>query len=193
MSEQQPSDVHEGADMDEETPALPASAEDRKAAAALSSVAAASGDDYYDQGGDHAAKQVDQEALGRAMKRLDISGAATAAGGASARGSAGGSGGRGGAVGGDNRGGGRGPAPAADAADNIGAGATTAAGSGKMTSAEEEEEAERIRRKAIKVDQADVSLLVDELELSKTKATDLLKAHEGNAVQAMRAYVTTAA
>lgn len=62
-----------------------------------------------------------------------------------------------------------------------------------MTSAEEEEEAERIRRKAIKVDQADVSLLVDELELSKTKATDLLKAHEGNAVQAMRAYVTTAA
>lgn len=32
---------------------------------------------------------------------------------------------------------------------------------------------------------------VQELELSKTKATDLLKAHEGDAVKAIRAFVTT--
>ncbi|KAI9757532.1 MAG: hypothetical protein M1815_000752, partial [Lichina confinis] len=168
MSEQQPSDVHEGADMDEEAPTLPKSAEDRKAAAALSSVAAASGgDDYYDQRGHDAAKQLDQEALGRAMKRLDISGAATAGGGSSARGSASGSGlcrSAGGSAGGRGAGrdgrGGRGSASAGDAVDKVGVGARTEApGSGKMTPAEEEEEAERVRRKAIKVDQADVSLL----------------------------------
>ena len=31
---------------------------------------------------------------------------------------------------------------------------------------------------------------VDELELTKAKATELLKAHDGDAVKAMRAYVT---
>lgn len=34
---------------------------------------------------------------------------------------------------------------------------------------------------------------VEELELSKGKATDLLRAHEGDAVKAMRAFVTTSA
>jgi len=34
---------------------------------------------------------------------------------------------------------------------------------------------------------------VDELELSKGKATDLLKAHEGDAVKAMRAFVLASA
>ncbi|KAL8777800.1 MAG: hypothetical protein Q9213_007697, partial [Squamulea squamosa] len=48
------------------------------------------------------------------------------------------------------------------------------------------EEKERLAR--VKVDAGDVGLL--ELELSKTKATDLLKAHEGDAVKAMRAFVT---
>ncbi|KAK3329538.1 hypothetical protein B0H66DRAFT_597115 [Apodospora peruviana] len=43
--------------------------------------------------------------------------------------------------------------------------------------------------KKVKVDAADVSLLVEELELSKTKATELLKAHDGNAVEAMLAFV----
>jgi NACalpha-BTF3-like transcription factor len=42
---------------------------------------------------------------------------------------------------------------------------------------------------AVKVDQADVALLVEELELTKPKATELLKAHEGDAVKAMSAYV----
>ncbi|KAF4991824.1 hypothetical protein FGRMN_7594 [Fusarium graminum] len=43
--------------------------------------------------------------------------------------------------------------------------------------------------KNVKVDAADVALLVDELELSKQKATELLKNNEGDAVKAMRAFV----
>ena len=34
---------------------------------------------------------------------------------------------------------------------------------------------------------------VEELDLNKTKATELLKAHEGDAIKAMRAFVTAAA
>ncbi|KAI5865736.1 hypothetical protein GGS23DRAFT_593913 [Durotheca rogersii] len=45
-------------------------------------------------------------------------------------------------------------------------------------------------RKKVKVDAADVALLVDELDLPKARATELLKAHDGDAVQAMRAFVT---
>ncbi|KAK1755227.1 Huntingtin-interacting protein K [Echria macrotheca] len=44
--------------------------------------------------------------------------------------------------------------------------------------------------KKVKVDAADVALLVEELELSKAKATELLKAHDGDAVLAMKAYIT---
>ncbi|KAF7544356.1 hypothetical protein G7Z17_g10021 [Cylindrodendrum hubeiense] len=43
--------------------------------------------------------------------------------------------------------------------------------------------------KNVKVDPADVALLVEELELPKPKATELLKSHEGDAVKAMRAYI----
>lgn len=43
--------------------------------------------------------------------------------------------------------------------------------------------------KNVKVDTADVALLVDELELSKVKATELLKSNEGDVVRAMRAFV----
>ncbi|KAL2165375.1 hypothetical protein VTH06DRAFT_673 [Thermothelomyces fergusii] len=46
--------------------------------------------------------------------------------------------------------------------------------------------------KVVKVDAADVKLLVDELELPKTKATELLKAHDGDAVKAMKAYLQPA-
>ncbi|GAB1310188.1 Huntingtin-interacting protein K [Madurella fahalii] len=49
--------------------------------------------------------------------------------------------------------------------------------------------ADKKETKKVKVDAADVNLLVEELELSKPKATELLKAHDGNAVQAMRAYL----
>ncbi|KAI0466624.1 hypothetical protein F4859DRAFT_293489 [Xylaria cf. heliscus] len=43
--------------------------------------------------------------------------------------------------------------------------------------------------KKVKVDPADVALLVDELELTKAKATEFLKAHDGDAVRAMRAFI----
>ncbi|KJZ77548.1 hypothetical protein HIM_03272 [Hirsutella minnesotensis 3608] len=43
--------------------------------------------------------------------------------------------------------------------------------------------------KNVKVDAADVALVIDQLELPRTKATELLRAHDGDAVKAMRAYV----
>ncbi|KAK4227240.1 hypothetical protein QBC38DRAFT_478327 [Podospora fimiseda] len=43
--------------------------------------------------------------------------------------------------------------------------------------------------KKVKVDAADVALLVEELEFSKPKATELLKAHDGDAVKALKAYL----
>ncbi|EGR48232.1 uncharacterized protein TRIREDRAFT_107793 [Trichoderma reesei QM6a] len=42
-------------------------------------------------------------------------------------------------------------------------------------------------KKSVKVDAADVALLVDQLEVSKAKATELLKAYDGDAVAALRA------
>ncbi|KAI1497653.1 hypothetical protein F5X99DRAFT_358367 [Biscogniauxia marginata] len=45
--------------------------------------------------------------------------------------------------------------------------------------------------KKVKVDAADVALLVDELDLTKPKATELLKAHDGDAVLAMKAFIAT--
>ncbi|GAW22659.1 hypothetical protein ANO14919_122010 [Xylariales sp. No.14919] len=50
--------------------------------------------------------------------------------------------------------------------------------------------AEKKEVKKVKVDAADVALLVDELELAKPKATELLKAHDGDAVRAMRAFIS---
>ncbi|KAF2270840.1 hypothetical protein CC78DRAFT_527831 [Lojkania enalia] len=49
------------------------------------------------------------------------------------------------------------------------------------------------KKKVVKVDAQDVSLLVAELELSKVKATELLRAHDGDAVKAMAAFVSTPA
>jgi len=49
-----------------------------------------------------------------------------------------------------------------------------------------------VEKKSVKIEAADVSLLVSELELPKPKATELLRAHEGNALKALRAYITTA-
>ncbi|KAI1123226.1 hypothetical protein F5Y10DRAFT_56810 [Nemania abortiva] len=43
--------------------------------------------------------------------------------------------------------------------------------------------------KKVKVDAADVALIVDELDLTKAKATELLKAHDGDAVSAMKAFI----
>jgi len=43
--------------------------------------------------------------------------------------------------------------------------------------------------KKVKVDAADVALLVDELDLTKPKATALLKANDGDAIKAMKAHI----
>ena len=68
MAEPQPPQIREGADVDDETPAVPASAEDRKAAAALSSLDARGEDDE----GTSKRTNLDQEALGKAMSRLEL-------------------------------------------------------------------------------------------------------------------------
>ncbi|KAI9754391.1 MAG: hypothetical protein M4579_004729 [Chaenotheca gracillima] len=152
MAEPQPPNTHEGADLEEETPALPKSAEDRKAAAAMSSVSAREDD------GEATGRDVDQEALGKAMKNLSV---------------------------GDLSGGAGGPKKEVD--------------EGAKKAAEEREEKKKAAAAraaaiaAVKVDQADVGLLVEQLELSKIKATDLLKANEGDAVKAMEAFVTASA
>ena len=139
MAEPQPSSVHEGMDREDPAP-LPTSAEDRKAAAAMSSLERRGGEDE-----DAAAKpnkEIDQEALGKAISRLEL-------------------------------------------ADKAG----TVAAVEKKTKEKEEVE----KRAKIKVDQEDVALLVEELDLSKGKATELLKANEGDAVKAMRGFVKAAA
>ncbi|KAF2500996.1 hypothetical protein BU16DRAFT_533725 [Lophium mytilinum] len=59
--------------------------------------------------------------------------------------------------------------------------------------AETVKKVEEAPKKVVKVDAADVGLLVEQLELSKAKATELLKAHEGDAVKAMTAFVTASA
>ncbi|CAH0056751.1 unnamed protein product [Clonostachys solani] len=45
-------------------------------------------------------------------------------------------------------------------------------------------------RRNVKVDPADVALLVDQLDMTRPRATEFLKSHDGDAVTAMRAYVT---
>ncbi|KAI9682119.1 MAG: hypothetical protein M1817_000173 [Caeruleum heppii] len=129
MAEPQPPSTHEGADVEEDTPALPKSAEDRKAAAALSSVTAVDDDKPQPRG-------ADQEALGKAMKNLDLD---------------------------------------------------------QSTAAKPTANADEKTKKAVKVDPIDVTLLVEELDLTKPKATDLLKSYDGDAVKAMRAFVTASA
>ena len=68
MAEPQPPQVREGADFEEEAPAAQGSADARKAAAALSSLDARGDED--ESGGRKA--NLDQEALGKAMSRLEV-------------------------------------------------------------------------------------------------------------------------
>lgn len=107
--EPQPPTIHEGADPEDEPPIAPKSAEDRKTAAALSSLDKRGDED--DDGASGAKSQLDQEALGKAMSRLEVGSKKS----------------------GDNTGKGKGA---------------------------KEGEGEVVRRKAVKVDQADVVLLV---------------------------------
>ena len=189
MAEPLPSQSQSTAQLDaDDLPSATTNAEDRKAAAALSSLDAR-GDDEYDNGkpggGKGANNNIDQEALGRAISRLEIS-------------AGGGGGGRGGGKATEGK----------DGGDKSG----NNKGKGKDVEA----------LKKVKVDQNDVALLVSlnflcyprngggrdnradensflfskqvaELELSKTKATELLKTHEGDPVRAMIAYVRASA
>ncbi|KAL8714573.1 MAG: hypothetical protein Q9220_001521 [cf. Caloplaca sp. 1 TL-2023] len=151
MAEPQPTSIREGDDPTSEPPATapPASAEDRKAAAALSSLDSHHTEDSATTSAK--TKNIDQEALAKAISRLEIS-----------------------------------------------TGATTKGGDGPQQSEKAKEFSERRRREReerervgkVKVEAGDVGLLVKELELSKTKATELLKCHDGDAVKAMRAFVT---
>ncbi|KAI9650657.1 hypothetical protein NHQ30_000677 [Ciborinia camelliae] len=132
MSESQPPKLVEGAttgDVDDEIPQTAKSAEDRKAAAALSSLDAPREDDST------ATKDVDQEAVRKAMVRL----------------------------------------------------AGTSTTNGAIAKKGDEK---KVVRKTVKVEAADVTLLVEQLELTKIKATDLLKAHDGDALKALKAYIT---
>ncbi|KAG2420910.1 hypothetical protein HFD88_000524 [Aspergillus terreus] len=127
------------ADPDATQQHLPANAEDRKAAAALSSLTTT------EISADSAAKppsSTDQEALGKAMSRLEIA---------------------------------------------AGQGTTK-----KPTGDAQKKEAEVVKKKAVKVSSEDVNLLVDQLDLNKIKATELLKLHDGDAKKAIKAFITPA-
>ncbi|KAL4804233.1 hypothetical protein BDV18DRAFT_142769 [Aspergillus unguis] len=125
------------------------SAEDRKAAAALSSLNTTEIATDSESAGGPGMKQpssADQEALGKAMSRLEM-----AAGGAK----------------------GNGVTPKTSKND-----------SGSTGKAEEKK-----RVAAVKVAAEDVGLLVNELDLSKVKATELLKTNEGDVKKAIRAFI----
>ncbi|KAH8428527.1 huntingtin-interacting protein K [Aspergillus melleus] len=124
---------------------LPANAEDRKAAAALSSLNTNGIAADSDSAAKPSASSAEQEALGKAMSRLEI---AAGTGGAAKR----------------------------------GAGEAQKKGTAS----------EVVRKKAVKVAAEDVALLVEELELNKIKATELLKVHDGDVRKAIKAFVTPA-
>ncbi|KAK4507597.1 hypothetical protein PRZ48_001332 [Zasmidium cellare] len=63
-------------------------------------------------------------------------------------------------------------------------------GTGKTTASSGTAKKEEAPKKLVKVDAADVGLLVDQLDLTKAKATDLLRAHDADALKAMKAWIT---
>ncbi|KAM3415422.1 hypothetical protein BST61_g8947 [Cercospora zeina] len=48
-------------------------------------------------------------------------------------------------------------------------------------------------KKLVKVDIADVAMLVEQLDLNKTRATELLRAHDADVLKAIKAWVTSTA
>ncbi|GLA56790.1 hypothetical protein AtubIFM55763_006709 [Aspergillus tubingensis] len=75
----------------------------------------------------------------------------------------------------------------------IASGQTGGAGRGgvqKPVEAQKRVPVEGAKKKAVKVAVEDVNLLVEELELNKNTATELLRLHDGNVVDAMRAFVS---
>ncbi|PGH08744.1 hypothetical protein AJ80_07782 [Polytolypa hystricis UAMH7299] len=136
---------------------LPANAEDRAAAAALSSLNATTGvAENGDAGAPSGAKlpsAADQEALGKAMSRLEA--AVGKKDGTAKKGKE----------------------------NDVGkssAGTTATAGAEEVVK----------KKLVVKVAVDDVNMLVDQLDLSKPKATELLRAHEGDRVKAIRAFIS---
>ncbi|KAK7903612.1 hypothetical protein LTR67_001632 [Exophiala xenobiotica] len=124
---------------DEVAQNLPANAEDRKAAAALNALNTA---EMSQENGETANKKpsaAHQEALGKAMSRLEIA-----------------------------------------------SGVSKKKEDPKKTEAKKEIET----KKKVKVAAEDVNFLVEELDLSKMKATELLRSHDGNANLAVKAFIT---
>ncbi|EQK98545.1 hypothetical protein OCS_05743 [Ophiocordyceps sinensis CO18] len=77
-----------------------------------------------------------------------------------------------------------------EAMKRLGGVASSSAAAASASSASKAKAAAATPVKNIKVDPADVALVVDQLDFSRPKAMELLKAHDGDAVKAMRAYVT---
>jgi NACalpha-BTF3-like transcription factor len=134
--EPQPSNVQEGADPPD---ALPANAEDRKAAKAMSSLESARSADVEAPAAPK--KEVDVKALTDAMKMLE------AGSGAVGR---------------------------------------------RKKSADESKKRKEEEVKKIKVDAADVSLVMEQCDMGKVKATELLRTHDADVGTALRAWVTAA-
>ena len=130
---------------DNEEVSKPTNAEDRKAAAALDALNA--NDMGQQENGESGSKQpssADQEALIRAMGRLEA-----------------------------------------------------VAGGGKTTSKKAEEKKAVSKKEAevknkIKLAAPDIQFIVNELDLSRPKAMDLLRAHDGNRAKAVRSFVVPA-
>ncbi|EEH41676.1 hypothetical protein PAAG_03239 [Paracoccidioides lutzii Pb01] len=157
-----PSSNNNDDDNGESASELPTNAEDRAAAAALSSLdtankTCASENDACVPSGAVLPSAADQEALGKAMSRLELIAGVGKAGGSGAGG---------------------------------------AAGSGKKDDKAKKsktdikaEEKEKAVKKVVKVAAEDVGLLVDQLDLTKVKATELLRSYEGDPIRAIRAYI----
>lgn len=130
---------------DNEEPRQPTNAEDRKAAAALDALNAnAMSQENGESQGTKQPSAADQEALMKAMGRLEA-----------------------------------------------------VAGGGKGTSKKAEEKKEVVKKetevkKKIKLSADDVQFLVNELDLSKSKATELLRSHDGSLVSAVKAFIVPA-
>ncbi|KAF1810438.1 hypothetical protein P152DRAFT_98738 [Eremomyces bilateralis CBS 781.70] len=58
-----------------------------------------------------------------------------------------------------------------------------------MRALEVKDKKEDAEAKKVKVETADITLVMNELEMPKAKATELLKKHEGDAIRAMKSYV----
>ncbi|PWY86050.1 hypothetical protein BO70DRAFT_360863 [Aspergillus heteromorphus CBS 117.55] len=135
----------------------PTNAEDRKAAAALSSLHTTQiATDSRSDSTPKPPSAADQEALGKAMSRLEIA---------------------------------AGQKPTATAAATVEMAHAQAQAHRKGDGEADGEGGKRRGASGAKIAVEDVNLLVNELDLSKVRATELLRRHDGDAVLAIRAFV----